>query len=337
MERFRTAVIAIVVLILIAGFSARASAQTKKIRMGISALSAGYTVAYIAKDTGLFAKNGLDVELILIDSGPTVHALIAEDLSVAGVGASRIVASGLQGSGLRILAATNDRQPYKLIVPATIKRAEQLKGKKVGVGAFGGLDDTSMRFGLSQLGLDPNKDVTIVVAGGKATRFSALTSGAVSAIVIDPPYTLDAKKLGLNFLFDFIKSGPKTVYGTISAKDSYIKQNPQVIRGLLKAMIAATQFYKINKAESIKIMAKYMRIDLPAKAEEMEETYDAFVKTASCKPYVDPEGVTGLLEQIAVKNPKAAKADPRSFLDMSFIKELDESGYIDATCKHSST
>jgi ABC-type nitrate/sulfonate/bicarbonate transport system substrate-binding protein len=99
MERFRgTAVMSIVLLIMIAGLSARASAQTKKIRMGISALSAGYTVAYIAKDTGLFAKNGLDLELILIDSGPTVHALIAEDLSVAGVGASRIVASGLQGS-----------------------------------------------------------------------------------------------------------------------------------------------------------------------------------------------------------------------------------------------
>jgi ABC-type nitrate/sulfonate/bicarbonate transport system substrate-binding protein len=183
------------------------------------------------------------------------------------------------------------------------------------------------------LGLDPNKDVTIVVAGGKATRFAALTSGAVSAIVIDPPYTLDAKKLGLNVLFDFIESGPKTVYGTVAAKDTYVKQNPEVVRGLLKAMIAATQFYKTNKAKSIEIMAKYMRIELPAKAEEMEETYDAFVKTASCKPYVDPDGVSGLLEQIAIKNPKAAKADPRSFLDMSFIKQLEESGYIDSVCK----
>jgi len=334
MERFRgPVVLAIVGLLMFVGSSTRVSAETKKIRMGISALSAGYTVAYIAKDTGLFAKHGLDVELILIDSGPTVHALIAGDLNVAGVGASRIVASGLEGSGLRILAATNNRQPYKLIVPANIKNPAQLKGKKVGVGAFGGLDDTSMRFGLSQLGLDPNKDVTIVVAGGKATRFSALTSGAVSAIVIDPPYTLDAKKLGLNFLFDFVESGPKTVYGTISVKDTYAKQNPQVISDLLKAIIAATQFYKTNKAQSIKIMAKYMRIDLPSKAEEMEETYDAFVKTASCKPYVDPEGVAGLLEQIAVKNPKAAKADPRSFLDMSFIKELDQSGYINEVCR----
>jgi NitT/TauT family transport system substrate-binding protein len=327
-----TALLAIAVLCIIS-LPAHASAQAKKIRMGISALSAGYTVAYIAKDTGLFAKNGLDVELILIDSGPTVHALIAGDLSVAGVGASRIVASGLEGSGLRILAATNSRQPYKLIVPANITSSSQLRGKKVGVGAFGGLDDTSMRFGLSQLGLDPNKDVTIVVAGGKATRFSALTSGAVSAIVIDPPYTLDAKKLGLNVLFDFVKSGPKTVYGTISAKDTYIKHNPEIINGVLKAMIAATQFYKTNKSESIKIMAKYMHIPLPAKVEEMEETYDAFVKTASCKPYVDPEGVAGLLEQIAVKNPKAAKADPRSFLEMSFLRQLDESGYIDAACK----
>lgn len=65
----------------------------------------------------------------------------------------------------------------------------------------------------------------------------------------------------------------------------------------------------------------------------MEETYDAFVKTARCKPYVDPDGVAGLLEQIAAKSPKAAKADQRSFLDMSFLKQLDESGYIDETCK----
>lgn len=331
MERSRGAVLLAMVMFLI--FVTPAGGQTRKIRMGISALSAGYSVAYIAKDTGLFAKNGLDVEMILIDSGPTVHALIAGDLSVAGVGASRIVASGLEGSGLRLLATTNRSQPYKLIVPPNIKNPSQLKGKKVGVGAFGGLDDTSMRFGLSQLGIDPNKDVTIVVAGGKATRFASLTSGAVSAIVIDPPYTLDAKKLGLNVLFDFIKSGPKTVYGSIAAKDTYVKENPEVIRGLLKALIAATQFYRTNKAESIKIMAKYMRIDLPAKAEEMEETYDAFVKTASCKPYIDVEGVAGLLEQIALKNPKAAKADPRSFLDMSVIKELDQSGYIDSVCR----
>jgi NitT/TauT family transport system substrate-binding protein len=334
MKRFRlTGSLALTALVALTSFSPFAHAESKKIRMGISALSAGYTVAYIAKDTGLFAKNGLDVELILIDSGPTVHALIAGDLSVAGVGASRIVASGLEGSGLRILAATNNRQPYKLIVPTGITEPAQLKGKKVGVGAVGGLDDTSMRLGHSRLGLDPNKDGKIVVAGGKATRFAALTSGAVSAIVIDPPYTLDAKKLGLNVLFDFIESGPKTVYGTVAAKDTYVKQNPEVVRGLLKAMIAATQFYKTNKAKSIEIMAKYMRIELPAKAEEMEETYDAFVKTASCKPYVDPDGVSGLLEQIAIKNPKAAKADPRSFLDMSFIKQLEESGYIDSVCK----
>lgn len=331
MERFRAGVLLIIGVLL--SVPAPASAQAKKIRMGISALSAGYAIAYIAKDTGLFAKNGLDVELILIDSGPTVHALIAGDLSVAGVGASRIVASALEGSGLRILAATNVSQPYKLIVSPSIKTPAQLKGKKVGVGAFGGLDDTSMRFGLSQLGLDPNRDVTIVVAGGKATRFSALTSGALSAIVIDPPYTLDAKKLGLNVLFDFTESGPRTVYGTISAKDTYVKQNPEIFKGLLKALIAATQFYKTNKPESIKIMAKYMRIPMPEKAEEMEETYDAFVKTARCKPYVDPDGVAGLLEQIAAKSPKAAKADPRSFLDMRLLKQLDESGYIGEACK----
>lgn len=310
-----------------------APAELKKMRMGISALSASYTTTYIAKDTGLFERNGLDVELILIDTGPTVHALIAGDLQAAGVGGSRIVASGLEGSGLRMLAAANNRQPYKLVVPAGVQSPSQLMGKKVGVGAFGGLDDTAMRFALRQLGLNPNKDVTIIVAGGKSTRFAALTQGAISAIVIDPPYTLDAKKMGLNFMFDFLKSSPKTVYGTISAKDTYIQQNPENIRGLLRAHIEAVQYYKIHKPESIKIMAKYMRIPLPGKADEMEETYDAFVRTTSCKPYVDPEGVAELLRELAPKSPKAKNADPHTFIDSGFLKELEATGYIDSVCK----
>jgi NitT/TauT family transport system substrate-binding protein len=310
-----------------------ATAQLKKIRMGISALSAVYTTAYIAKDTGLFKKNGLDVELILIDTGPTVHALIAGDLQVAGVGGSRVIASAVEGSGLRLLAATNNRMPYKLIVPAGVRSPSQLIGKKVGVGAFGGLDDTAMRFALRQLGLDPNKDVTIIVAGGKATRLAGLTQGAIAGAVIDPPYTLDAKKLGLNFLFDFLESGPKTVYGTISAKDSYVQQNPEIFRSLLKAHIEAVQYYKTHKPESIKIMAKYMRIPLPSKLEEMEETYDAFVKTASCKSHVDLEGVAELLREIAPKNPKAKNADPHAFIDERILRELEETGYIDSVCK----
>ncbi len=310
-----------------------AAAELKRLRMGISALGAVYTASYIAKDTGLFKKYGLDVELILIDTGPTVHALIAGDLQVASVGGSRVIASAIEGSGLRILAGTNNRMPYKFIVPAGIRSPSQLIGKKLGVGGFGGLDDTAMRFALREWGLDPNKDVTIIVTGGKATRLTALTQGAIAAAVIDPPYTLHAKKMGFNFLYDFLNSGPKSVYGTISAKDSYVQQNPEVFRNLLKAHIEAVQYYKTHKPESIKIMAKYVRVPLPGKLEEMEETYDAFVKTASCKPYVEPEGVAELLREMAPKNPKAKFADPSSFIDSRILRELDASGYIDSVCK----
>ena len=313
--------------------ASEAAAQLKKLRMAISAFGAVYTTSYIAKDTGLFKKHGLDVELILIDTGPIVHALIAGDLQVAAVGGSRVVASAVEGSGLRLLAATNNRMPYKLIVSAGVRSPSQLIGKKVGVGAFGGLDDTAMRFALRQLGLDPNKDVTIIVTGGKATRLAGLTQGAIAGAVIDPPYTLDAKKMGLNFLFDFLEAGPKTVYGTISAKDSYVQQNQEIFRSLLKAHIEAVQFYKTRKSESIKIMAKYMRVPLPGKLEEMEETYDAFVRTTSCKSYVDLEGVAELLKELAPKNPKAKSADPHSFIDSRILRELEETGYIDSVCK----
>jgi len=308
-------------------------AESKRVALGISALSAVYAPLFIAKDVGLFEKYGLDVDVILISAGPIVHGILAGDVKAAGAGASRIVASNLEGSGILMLAATNDRMPYMLIVPPEIKNPSQLKGKTVGVAEYGGLDDTAMRYALLQMGLTPDKDVTVIQAGGKGTRFSALQQRAIAAIVIDPPYTLQAKQLGLNFLFDFLKSSPKTVYGTLAAKDSYIKQNPEIIQGLLKSLVSGVQYYKTHKPESIKIMAKYMRVDLPAKAAEMEETYNVFVNTAKCRPYIDTEGVQNLLNELGRKIPKARTASPQSFVDMRFIKELDESGFIDSVCQ----
>ncbi len=309
------------------------TAQSKKLAVGISALSAVYAPIYIAKDAGIFDKYGLDADVIFISAGPIVHGLIAGDVKAAGVGASRVVASRLEGSGILMVAATNDRMPYMLVAPPEIKNPSQLRGKKVGVAEFGGLDDTAMRYALSQWGLKPDKDVVVIQAGGKSTRFSALQQRAIAAIVIDPPYTLEAKKLGFSFLFDFLKSSPKSVYGTLSAQDSYIKQNPEIFQRLLKGMVAGIQYYKTHKAESIKIMAKYMRVDLPAKAAEMENTYDFYVKTAKCKPYIETEGVQNLLNELGTKIPKARTASPQSFLDMRFIKDLDQSGFIDSVCQ----
>lgn len=329
----RSGLILVIFVGVIIGCAGNSHAQSKKLAVGISALSAVYAPIYIAKDAGIFEKYGLDADVILISAGPIVHGIIAGDVKAAGVGASRVVASQLEGSGILMLAATNDRMPYMLVVPPEIKNGLQLKGKKLGVAEFGGLDDTAMRYALTQMGLNPDKDVTIIQAGGKSTRLSAVQQRALAAIVIDPPYTLEAKKLGLNFLFDFLKSSPKSVYGTLSAKDSYIKQNPETFQRLLKALVAGIQYYKTHKAESIKIMAKYMRVDLPAKAAQMEDTYDFYVKTAKCRPYIETEGIQNLLNELGAKIPKARTANPQSFVDMRFIKELDQSGFIDSVCQ----
>ncbi len=318
---------------IVIAWAPESSPQSKRVAVGISALSAVYAPIYIAKDAGIFDKYGLDADVVFISAGPIVHGMIAGDVKAAGVGASRVVASQLEGSGILMLAATNDRMPYMLVAPPEIKNGSQLRGKKVGVAEFGGLDDTAMRYALSQMGLNPEKDVTIIQAGGKSTRFSALQQRAIAAIVIDPPYTLEAKKLGFSFLFDFLKSSPKSVYGTLSAKDSYVKQNPQIFERLLKGLVGGIQYYRTHKAESIKIMAKYMRVDLPAKAAEMEDTYEFYVKTAKCKPYIETEGVQNLLNELKAKIPKARTANPQNFIDMRFIKDLDQSGFIDSVCK----
>src|ERR1041385_2624912 len=157
------------VLFVLASFSTPADGQTTRLNVGYSAASADQLPAWVAKDTGLFAKNGLDVQLIFFTGGTTaILALVSGDVPITQVSGPALINSAFAGSDAVFVAAGITSLNYVLMGKPGIKSAEQLKGGTVAISRFGSATDTIARFALRKIGLNPGKDVTLVQEIGRA-------------------------------------------------------------------------------------------------------------------------------------------------------------------------
>src|SRR4029450_7866403 len=185
-----------------------ASAQLTRLNVGYSAVSADRLPAWVAKDSGIFAKNGLDIQLIFFTGGTTaILALVSGDVPITQVSGPGLVNSAFAGSDAVFVAGGIGSLHYVLMGKPGIKSAEQLKGGTRPISRFGSATETIARFALRRIGLNPGKDVTLVKVGSGPERLSAALTGRVTAAVINPPSSFHAEKKGLAVLADVAKMG----------------------------------------------------------------------------------------------------------------------------------
>jgi ABC-type nitrate/sulfonate/bicarbonate transport system substrate-binding protein len=185
---------------------------------------------------------------------------------------------------------------------------------------------------LERWGLEPGKDVAVLQIGNTPARFGALASGAVDAAVMAAGgQSLQAKKSGLTILGDLSALGVEYLGNAVNVNRQFLSDRPDVVRRFMKGFVEGIHFLKTRKEESKATIAKYLRITDP---ELLEEGYQQYaLKFVPRKPYPNPKGVQTILREIAEKEPKAREAKPEQFVDQSFVRELDESGYIDSLYK----
>jgi len=180
-----------------------ASAQLFKLKTSYSALTANMAAYWLAKETRLFEKHGLDVDVVLIESGTTtIQALVAGETQIAMGGGTVAVSSALAGADLISIASIESRLPYGLLAQKEIKTLEQLKGKKHAISRFGSIADLGSRLILQRFGLIPDKDITLLQIGGTSTRLAALSKRTVDSTILTPEFFLVAKKAGFTILVD---------------------------------------------------------------------------------------------------------------------------------------
>ena len=305
-------------------------ARSKPMTIGYVGIDAPQLPAWFAKEAGIFQKNGLDVQLVNFTGGPiATAALISGDVAVTQVSGPSVVSANLKGADTVFIAGGTITLDYWLMSRREIKTAEDLKGGNIGIGRFGGVNDAMLRFVLPKLGLTAGKDVTIRQMGGVPLRLAAMESGQIQASLLSPPVTLSALKRGFNVLADLAALGMVYQHTAPATTRRFIRENPEAARAYVKSQLESVHRLKTDREGGIRVLAKY----IPGLKDRdvLEKAYDRAITDAQLprKQYPTMEGIRAILESLADSEPKARTAKPDEFVDTRFIRELDQSGFID--------
>ena len=318
--------------LLLIAFAVPASAQLRKINIAYTATSPYQAVLIVANEVGLFKKYNLDPTLVFTTGGSLgIQAMLGGDVAMTLSDGSSSVVSKLAGVDVLVIASLLNTFPYSLISLPEIKKVDQLRGAKIAVSRFGSATDLSVKMALAKVGLNAEKDVTLLQIGAQTARYVALQSKNVQATIITPPFTLTARKAGMNTLIDMAELNiPFQLTGLLALRP-YLKNNPDMVLSVIRVLSEGIHFYKREKETTIKILGKYLKID---DREALEETHrEIAVKAMPEKPYPTLAGIKTILDETALRNPKAKGLKPEDFVDSSFVKKVDDEGLFERLYK----
>ena len=304
---------------------ADAFGQLTKLNVGYVGITSDNAAAFIARDTGIYARNGLDVQLIYFNSGTTaVTALITGETPISQTAGPGVINATMNGSDTVMIAGGNVTLDYWMLSRPEIKTPEQLKGGAVAISRFGSASDFIVRYTLQRLGLTPVKDVAILQVGSLTERLAAMETKRVQATVLAPPAMYQAQTRGFNILADIAALGLPYQATGVATTRKFIRERTDVVPRYIKAHIEAVHRFKTDRETSMKVLAKTLAL---SDKQLLERTYDGAIAEHKlpAKQYPTLEG----LKTIMASEPKAKGAKAEDFVDLRFIKELDDSGYID--------
>jgi NitT/TauT family transport system substrate-binding protein len=321
-----------ILALLIASYCISAAVQAqevRKIKIGYPAVSYNQIHIWVAKDAGLFRKQGLDAEVIFFRGGQmATQALVAGDPPIVNIGT--VVPAGLQGYDVVLIGSSENTYNYSLVARPAIAHVEQLKGKRLGVSGFGSASHTAALILLKKFNLEANKDVALVVSGPTPDRLAAVESNRIDATILTPSETPRARKQGLIEVFDMLDLGIEVQGNGFATSRTFIRNQRDTTLSALRAYVESIHFIHRNKDETKKIVARYLR---GADGEALEATYTAFVKSVSKRPYPTLKGIQYLLDDLAVKMPQAKTAKPEQFVDLSLLQQLEKEGFFNEMAK----
>ena len=288
--------------------------------------SANASPAYwVAKERGIFKKHGLDIELIYI-SGSTrgIQSLIAGDVAFVGAVGTAAIYGRLAGGDIAIVNSLTNTLPYYIIGKPEIKSPAEIKGRSAAIHIPGTAADFALRLALKQLKLTMN-DIKAVTIGTGTVRVLAVSTGQLDFTVGQEAERLKGEQGGLKIILDMARLKiPFQLTCTVTSR-KLIRENPDMVQRLVRAMAETVHYYKHNKEEVIKVLQKYTR---GQDRTILEKSYLAYRDLLVDDTYPTIEGLRNILDIQADIDPKAARAKPEEVLDLRFVDDLKKSGFL---------
>src|SRR6516164_8498760 len=307
-------------LLLFPGFLFAQTAKLRELKVGYP-LGGSASYFWVAYRSGSFEKHGLKLEPIYIRGGLMgIQAALSGELPLQLQGASTVVAEWAQGAkDFHFIGAVGNRLDYILAAHPSIKRPEDLKGKKIGVSQLGSSTDFIARVAVRRLGLNAEKDVQIVGIGGQGDRWTALTTGQIQATVLQSPFTLKARKAGYPTFIDFSKEDFEYVVAGPVTMRPFIRAERETVMNFMRGLADGMDFYRDekNKDRVYKYLSEYYRSN---NIEELEETLRVYSQITPGLPIVTVKAMENVIAND--KNLSSMKLNANQLLDLSFLEQL---------------
>lgn len=315
----------VLAIVLVSFLLSSAGARAQALKVVYPSFSGAFTPLWVAHDLGLFAKHGVDVQPIFIESGSrAAQAIVARDIDV-GVLSGGVIEAGLAGADLVFVGTHLKTLVFSLYGPSEVRNIPDLKGKTIGVTRFGTPAQYSAILALRRFGLEPDRDVKLLQTGGIPNSLAAMQKGLVQAAVLTAPTTIQARALGYREIADMASLGIPFIHSGVTLRRATLREQPKVLEAFLKGFIEATRLMKSNEALAGKITGKYTRVQ---DSERLRETYSSFAKHLSPELLVPRDAIVNMMQFVAATDARASKAKPEEFYDNGPLQRLEKAGWL---------
>jgi NitT/TauT family transport system substrate-binding protein len=298
-------------------------AANATMRVGYPQPSGAMLPLWLVSDAKLDQKYGVPVQSIFISGAARMNqSMVAGDIDLASIGGA-VVNTVLAGGDLVAIAVGVPTYGFSLYGRPEVKDIASLQGKVVGIMSKGASSEHAVIALLQRHGMQPGKDVKFIYLGGVREVVAALDRGIVSAGVLSSPTTLMARRLGQKELVNIATLNLPYMHSGVATRRSFARQQPEQIKAYLRAYIAAIKIANEDAETSKRALARYLATNDSA---ILDEAYQTFRGIFPKVPYVTEDYIRAVLA--VSDNPKAAGANPKDFFDTRFLKEIEDSGFV---------
>jgi ABC-type nitrate/sulfonate/bicarbonate transport system substrate-binding protein len=304
-----------------------AAPQLDSVTIGFSSFSGFYGPLWLAVEEGVGKKYGVDLRAVYAGRVRPQQLLASGETPLVIASGSGAVTSHVLGVKDQVIVALlSNKLGGGIFSKSEIKRPEDLKGKLIATGRPGALNDILVRYVMTRKwGLSPDRDVKLMPIGEPPLMLQALERGVVDATSLSVPASFLAKSKGFFELVDYDALGLTYPQHAVTTLRATIAKNPQMIERVLKTLIESVAIFKSNKQKSFSVWRKYMR---GASEEFLEETYQHTIAAMESVPTPSVQVIASALDMISAHYPQAKQTDPSLVVDPSFVRRLDQNGFI---------
>ena len=306
-----------------------AAVTPTKVVIGYAAMNARVAPLWITEEQGILAKYGLQSQQVFLRGAPTLVAGMASgDIHFGRSGGSATLAAVGAGHDFKVIASFSSRNSYDLMARPNIKRAEELRGKKIAVTSIGGSSWMGVMLWLEHFGLDAQRDnIQLLVVGDQLVQMQAVETGIADAAGLDGVFSKQLRAKGFNLLGEYSDLKAAIVGQAMVVPQAFLTRHGDIAENYLKSEVEALAFAMAprNKPAVIKLLMKRLKTD----AAGAEEGYQDLLRGVDRKPFPSLEGMRNIQRILKPRNPKLGDIKVENVIDDRIMRKLDESGFID--------